>query len=181
MLEVEIYTTDHIIRGFTENNGNRLSDILNDKKTSGLFLSDIQMARLITIGKEPPQRIFEAHIEKMNILFAKPIQQDITHKSLYRRATRQIFHVAVLMPNFEIRGMIHLTEKLDVSRVLTSRPEDFIALTGAMAAFTLNPQIVIKSSTLIFNKMLITMLGEVLTSNSTGKTEPLRGPGIRTT
>ena len=174
MIEVEIYTTDHVIRGFTETSGERLSDTLNDKKFSGLFLSDVQMARLLTIGKEPPKRIFEANIEKSNILFAKPIQFDITHKSLYRRATRQIFHVTVLLPNFELRGLIHLTEKLDVSRVLTTRPEDFIPLTGATATYMLNPQIVVKSSTLIFNKAPMVMLGEVLSANETfeSNTEP---------
>ena len=183
MLEVEIYTTDHVIRGFTETTGNRLSDILNDKKTAGLFISDVQMARLISIGKEPPKRIFEAHIEKANILFAKPIQQDITHKSLYRRATRQIFHVTVLLPNFELRGMIHLTEKLDVTRVLTSRTEDFIALTGATATYILNPQLLVKASTLIFNKAPMVMLGEVLSANeaSGGDTEPLGRAGNKTT
>jgi len=171
MIEVELFTSDHVIRGFTSTGGERISDVLNDSKYTTMYLEDVQTARLLNLGKTQPTRLMDACVEKARIVFARPVAKDITEKSLFRRATRLIFQIAVVMPNFEMHGIIHLTEKLDVNRVLITRPEDFIPLTAATATYLPNPGLVVRGSTLIFNKKLVALLGERV------PVEETNGPG----
>ena len=163
-LEIELYTADHVVRGFVEASGERLSDILNNKTESALFLTQVQVNRLLNIGKAPPVRLPIARVEKSGLLFAMPVEHDLTQKSLYRRAVRQGYELAVFLPNFELQGTIHLgeRERLDLRRVLVMRPEDFIPLTDATATYVLYPQVSIRSGTIVFNKARVTLFGERL-------------------
>lgn len=159
-VEVELYTADQVIRGFVETAGERLSDILNIKTESALTLSQVQISRLLNVGKAPPLRLTLARVEKSSLLFAVPVERDLTHKSLYRRAVRQGYELAVYLPNFELQGTIHLTERLDIRRVLVVRPEDFIPLTDAVATYVLYPQVCIRAGTMVVNKSKIVLIGE---------------------
>ncbi len=158
-IEVEFFTADHVIRGFMDTSDERLSDALNNKKLTTVYLSDVQMARLSSIGKLPPIKLTEVSLEKTAILLAMPVEQDITHKSLFRRASRQVFRIMVSLLNFELNGAIHVTESLDVSRVLITRPDNFIPLTDANAIYVPNPQISIQNNTIVFNKSQVQLLG----------------------
>lgn len=159
-IEVELYTADHVIRGFLETAGDRLSDILNNKTESAILVGPAQVSRLLNLSKSPPTRLPLVRVEKKNLLFALPVQHDLTHKSLYRRATRMMFQILVFVPNFELRGAIHLTERLDIRRVLVVRPEDFVPLTDATATYVLYPQVTVKADTLVFNKAQVVFAGE---------------------
>ena len=159
-IEVEIYTADHVIRGLVEAAGERLSDILNNKTESALFLTSVQISRLLNVSKQPPVQLPLIRLEKSSILFATPVERDLTHKSIYRRATRQTYEIVVSLPNFELRGSIHLTERLDIRRVLVVRPEDFIPITGATATFVLYPQVSVQGGTIVFNKDRVIFIGE---------------------
>jgi hypothetical protein len=159
-VEVELYTADHIIRGLIETSGERLSDALNNKTESALALTQVQVSRILNVGKAPPVRLPAARVDKSSLLFAMPVEHDLTRKSLYRRAVRQGFYLAVFLPNFELQGTIHLTERLDLRRVLVVRPEDFIPLTDATATYVLHPQVTIRSGTIVFNKARVTLFGE---------------------
>lgn len=159
-IEVELYTIDHVIRGFIEMAGERMSDVLNLKTELSLTLTQVQVTRLLNVSKTPPIRLPLARIEKSNLLFALPVERDLTHKSLYRRAARQGYEIFVALPNFELSGTIHLTERLDIRRVLVVRTEDFIPLTEAMATYVLYPQIKLQASTIVFNKSRVILIGE---------------------
>jgi hypothetical protein len=101
-----------------------------------------------------------ARVEKSSLLFAVPVERDITQKSLYRRAIRQGYEVSVYLPGFEVQGTIHLTERLDIRRVLVVRPDDFIPLTDATATYVLYPQVTIRASTVVINKARVVFLAE---------------------
>jgi hypothetical protein len=159
-VEVELFTADHVIRGFLDSPGERLSDILNIKTQTSLFLTDVEMSPLISVGRTAPSKFSQAMIEKSTVLFAIPVVQDITHKSIYRRAVRRNFVVHLAMPSFVLEGTIHLTESLDIKKVFVTRPEDFIPITEARAIYTLNPKIDLRSNTIVFNKHNVQLLGE---------------------
>lgn len=159
-IEVELYTIDHVIRGFIEMSGERMSDILNIKNESAITLTQAQVTRLLNVAKAPPIRLPVVRIEKSSLLFALPVESDLTHKSLYRRAARQGYEVVVALPNFELQGTIHLTERLDLRRVLLVRTEDFIPLTDALATYVLYPQVAPRGSTIVFNKARVVFIGE---------------------
>lgn len=159
-IEVEVYTIDHVIRGSIEMAGERMSDVLNLKTESALTLTRAEVSRLLNVTKSPPRRFPVVRIEKSNLLFARPVESDLTHKSLYRRAIRQGYEIFVSLPNFELRGTIHLTERLDIRRVLVVRPEDFIPLTDVLATYVLYPQVTFLASTIVFSKSRVIFVGE---------------------
>jgi hypothetical protein len=159
-IDVELFTMDHVIRGSLESSGERMSDLLNEKNEIALIMKDVQIVRLLGIGKTPPILLPKARIEKSAILFARPAEQDLTHKSIYRRASRQEFDIVLLLQSFELKGTIHLIERIDMRRGLSARVDHFIALTDASATYTLFPQIAIHSSTIVFNKNQVVLFGE---------------------
>jgi hypothetical protein len=162
MIECELFTANHILHGFVDTRDDRLSDLLNNQKESSLMMTETRIVRLLNIGGPPPAKVLDACIDKSSILFARPISQDMTQKSIFRRATRQIYPIAINLPRFEIQGMIHQTDRLDIERILIDRPENFIPLTNATAIFLLNPKLTIRSSMLIINKNHIHLIAEIL-------------------
>lgn len=172
-VEVQLFTNDFVIRGTLENDGERLTDVLNLKSDQGLVLYEAQAASLFTLGKAPPLRVSKARVEKSSITMAIPIQRDLTHKSIFRKANRMAFEVAILMPQFQAQGVIHLTERIDMRKGFMMRPEDFIPLTEAVLTFAPNPQLVMRVDTVIFNKKQMLMLAELRTR--TGALNPPTG------
>ena len=170
-IEAEFYTYDHVVRGFIDTPQERLSDFLNIKTETAIVIRDAQVSRLLGMGKTPPTELSEARIEKHSILFAFPAQQDMTQKSLYRRANRLVYLVDVLLPNFLLTGYVYLTEKFEIRRVLLSRPEDFIPLTDVTATYSLYPSVSIKKGIIVFNKTLMVMIG-----HQPGQESPLNPP-----
>lgn len=160
-IEVQLFTTDYVIRGQIENDGERLTDVLNLKNEQGLVLLDAQVASLHTLGKAPPVRMAKTRIEKSAITLAVPIQRDLTHKSIFRKANRLAFDVVVLVPQFQIQGVIHQTERMDPRKGFTMRPEDYIPLTEAVLTFVPNPQLVMRVDTVVFNKKQMLMVAEL--------------------
>ncbi len=162
-VEVELYTYEHLIRGTLETSGQRLSDILNIRTESSLFLRQASVTRLLSMGKVPPLQLPVVRVEKPPILFAVPVaERDLTHKSLYKRATRRPYEIVVIVPGFELHGTVHLTDRLDLRRVLLERADDYIPLTNATVTYTLHPKISFKAGTVIFNKQKTVLVGEPL-------------------
>ncbi|PWH14932.1 MAG: hypothetical protein DDG60_06950 [Anaerolineae bacterium] len=178
-IEVQLFTTDYVLRGHIENDGERLTDVLNLKNEQGLVLLDVQAASLHTLGKVPPMRMAKARVEKNAITMAIPIQRDLTHKSMFRKANRLAFEVVVLMPQFQVQGVIHLTERMDPRKGFTLRPEDFIPLTEAVLSFAPNPSLIMRADTVVFNKKQMLMLAELrarpMQPTTTGQLPPQPG------
>lgn len=171
-VQIEVYTADYLLTGYLSSPDERLSDVLNFKTDVSMVLSDVQASRLLDMGKTPPERFIDARIEKRSILFASPIEHDITQKSIFRRAARQPFDVTVFVPGFKLEGWIHLTESLEVRRVLVGRQDDFIALTNATATYALFPAITFQRDTIVFNKALASFIGKPVPSQRPSATPP---------
>jgi hypothetical protein len=159
-IEVQFFTLNHVIRGFIDTPGDRLSDILNITNETALFVTKAQLFRLMVTGKTPPILIPDLRLEKSFVLAALPLDSDMTHKSLFRKAVRQIYEITVLLPNYELRGKISMSERLDLRRGLSPRPEDFIAMTAATIIYGPAPQITVRANTIIFNKHHVGFLAE---------------------
>ncbi|MCX6078035.1 MAG: hypothetical protein NTW32_00725 [Chloroflexi bacterium] len=158
--EAEFYTYDHVVRGLVDTPHERLSDLMNLKNETSIMVREAQISQLLGMGKSAPIQMSELRMEKHSILFAYPDERDMTTKSIYRRASRQVYPICVLLPNFELFGSVHLTEKMDIRRVLLSRSDDFIPITDATVIYSLYPAITIRRSTIIFNKNQMILIGE---------------------
>jgi hypothetical protein len=159
-IEVQFFTLNHVIRGFIDTPGDRLSDILNIKNESMLYVTKAQLFRLMTPGKTPPTLIPDLRLEKSFILAALPIESDMTHRSLFRKTVRMSFDLTVLLPNYELRGRVFSSERFDMRRGFVTRPENFIPMTDATLTYGPAPQIAIHANTLIFNKNQVGLLAE---------------------
>lgn len=162
MVHIEVFTAHHVIRGLINTSGERLTDILNNRTQSSLILKQVEVARLFSLGQEAPFSLDNASVAKVDILFAKPAEQDRTEKSIFRKTTRQLFLLNLLVDNFEISGRIHLSERMQINRVLIVRTEDFIPLTDARAIYAPKPTINFPCEMLVFNKAKTVLVGEKL-------------------
>jgi hypothetical protein len=160
-IEVQIFTASHIVRGFIETDGDRVSDVLNLRTEPGLVISNVEAAALPTLGKSAPLRLPRARIEKASILFAVPVEKDMTHKSIFRKANRLAYEVAAILPPFEVQGTVYLTERFEARKGMATRPEDFIPLTDVSVSCAINPQLNLRVATLVFNKHQLALLGEI--------------------
>lgn len=165
-IEAEFYTSDHVIQGSIDTPQERLTDFLNWKNETTVLIKDARLSRLLSLGKTPPLVLADARVEKSAILMAHPVERDMTSKSIYRRTSRLAFPITVLLPTFELSGLVHLTEKIEIKRVLLSRPEDFIPLTEATATYTLFPTVKVGKGTLIFNKTHMFLIGWQVAHNT---------------
>jgi hypothetical protein len=160
MIHVEIFTVNHVIRGELETFGERLTDILNNRTKSSLMLKKAEIIRLLRIGQEAALKLDSVCVTKTEILLAKPVEHDRTEKSIFRKATRQLFTISLVIQNFELMGQIHMTERTPTNRLLIVRTEDFIPLTNAQATYVPTPKISFSSELIIFNKAEVCLVGE---------------------
>ena len=159
-IEAQFFTMNHVIRGFVDTSGERLSDILNRKTDTALFITKAQLFSMISAGKNPPVSVPDLRLEKSFLMLAVPMESDVTHRSIFRKTTGHSYEITVLVPNYEIRGKVFMSERLDLRRGLVSRPEDFIPLTNAMFVYSPAPQITVRANTIIVNKHHVGYLGE---------------------
>jgi hypothetical protein len=68
--------------------------------------------------------------------------------------------VTVLLPGFQLEGTIHLTEALEIRRVLVGRQDDFIALTNAGITYSLHPAITFDRDIIVFNRNEASFIGK---------------------
>jgi hypothetical protein len=159
-IEAQFFTLNHVIRGFVDTAGDRLSDILNKKNETALYITKAQLFCMMSAGKTPPTQIPDLRLEKSFLMAALPMDSDVTHKSLFRKTTGQSYGITVLLPNYELRGRVFMSERLDLRRGFVARAEDFIPMTSAMFIYTPAPQITVHANTIIFNKHHVGFLGE---------------------
>ena len=159
-IEAQFFTMNHVIRGFVDTSGDRLSDILNRKNETALYITKAQLFCMMSAGKTPPTPIPDLRLEKSFLMAALPMESDLTHKSIFRKTSGQNYEVTVLLPNYELRGKVFMSERLDLRRGFVVRPEDFIPMTNAMFVYSPAPQITVRANTIIFNKHHVGFLGE---------------------
>jgi hypothetical protein len=175
-IEAQFFTMNHVIRGFVDTSGDRLSDILNRKNDVALYITKAQLFCMMSAGKTPPTPIPDLRLEKSFLLAALPMEGDMTHKSIFRKTTGHSFEITVLLPNYELRGRVFMSERLDLRRGFVGRPEDFIPMTGAVFVYSPAPQITVRADTIIFNKHHVGFIGEHPTLRDSA-TIPINGGG----
>jgi len=159
-IEVQFFTLNHVIRGFIDTTGDRLTDVLNIKNETAIYVTKAQLFRLMVTGRTPPILIPDLRLEKSFVLAALPIESDMTHKSLFRKTVRASYELTILLPNYELRGRVFMSERFDLRRGLSTRAEDFIPMTNATLVYGPSPQITIRANTIIFNKHQVGFVGE---------------------
>jgi hypothetical protein len=159
-IEAQFFTLNHVIRGFVDTSGERLSDLLNRKNETVLYITKAQLFCMMSGGKTPPTPVPDLRLEKSFLMAALPMDSDLTHKSIFRKTSGYSYLITVLLPSYELHGKVFMSERFDLRRGFVARPEDFIPMTNAVFTYSPAPQISVRTDTIIFNKHHVGFLSE---------------------
>jgi len=153
-LAVDFFTQSYRISGHVDVRQRNLADILNDPTTGFVRLEDAYFSPLDRPG-EIVATYPTPHLVKANLTFAVvPHQEDaLSRKQAYGRYLgtflQQIF---LTVPGFEIVGYLRLSSKIDLRRVLTTEPNDFIAVLDGRVRVSLRPDITFTGGGILVNR-----------------------------
>jgi hypothetical protein len=166
MIPVEIFTSSQRFRGTLETRHLRVVDALNATTESFVILHDAEMTQL-TGSLQHTQPLSIVKLSKHAITFAVP-QEDETDDAVRRQqrlfayTPKDAHPLLVCLPNFEVRGNIHIprtTSAPQVRDVLDLKGGDFVPMTGATLVFLVKPSIAFQAGVVIVNKHQIQVAG----------------------
>jgi hypothetical protein len=116
--EIVIVIACHFIRGQVQLRDRRLSDILNDRQESSIYLSKTMLER---IGQAKQQvashQVAIVPKDRIVVAYEPAGKSTLNPHRLYARVKKQAQGVLVLANGLEIRGKLHSTERLDHVRL----------------------------------------------------------------
>lgn len=171
--QIVAFTRNHIISGHISLHDLRLSDYLNDRRTTMLQLREATIARLSDPGHVLAK--FNKSIlpkKSISLVFVPP-QKENPPPRRFIGYTKEKHGVMVALEGAEVRGTVHTTGPLDVQQILTSLSESFLPITQATVTLGANSKFVLQQDTILVSVPEIRFIGEV---PSTIPTEPKTQP-----
>jgi hypothetical protein len=150
---VEFFTHQYRVTGTTWMGGQRLTDLLNDKRTSTLDLTQVEIRRVIA-----PRQVVAAYrsavLDKQRIVFALIAGEGADGKAsrFYKHVEKVEWDVFVTVPFFELSGKLHVRGKGDLLTMVMDWTGQFIPITEARAVFTIYPEVTFEGEVIVFNK-----------------------------
>lgn len=137
---VVLLTSRHSISGQMELGEQRLSDLLNDKRGSVVFVRAATIARLNEPGK-PLGEYPLTMIPKASIVLAFDLDAKATPagKRFYRYIPKNRYPVFMIVDHMEVHGMAHSSGELDLYSFSPAAEEKFFPITDAVVTFGSSP------------------------------------------
>lgn len=124
-ISVVMLVGDHWVSGLVVADGRRFQDILNDRTSDYLGLSDARIYLAADMA-DPAAVLSKAQVTKANIVLA--MLHDDNHEAPRKRATsfiRKDRHEAYLtVPGLEVKGYMHLLQRTDPNTFLARLAKD---------------------------------------------------------
>lgn len=160
---VDFFTHQYRIGGSIWMAGQRLTDLLNDKRSSSLEVRNVQVARVIT-PKEVVAAYASAVVEKERIVFAviRAEAAEVKQSRFYKHVVTEQWDIFLTVPFFELSGKLHVRGKGDLQTMVKDWTSQFVPITQARAVFTLYPEVSFDGEVIVVNKAHI----EVICSDS---------------
>lgn len=159
---VVLLTPKHSIAGELSLSAQRLSDFLNDRRTSSINLQNVSVARLSDPGK-----VFQRHPlaivpKAMAVVAFEPPQKAIPYaKRLYGYVRKQTYEVFLILDGMDVRGTLHSSGDLDLHRILATTSDSFLPITKVTVTLHANERFVIEQDAIMVNTRLIRYMAEV--------------------
>ena len=159
--QVIIFTPRHSISGEIVLREKRLSDHINDRADSAIFLRNVSISRLEEPGMVL-QRLMNAVIPKHGIilLFEPPQQVAPPSQRFFTYVETVKNDVFLIVDCMEVRGILHTKGSVDVRRYLANLPETFLPITQASVLFGASYKLVLNQDTILVNSQHIRVLGQ---------------------
>jgi hypothetical protein len=139
----------------------RLSDYLNDRRDTSIFLRNASVARL-----EEPSKILEttnsSFIPKAGIIIAfEPPQKTSPLSMRFIKYPKQKYPVFLGLDGMQVHGELNQPGPLDLRQALTDMSESFLPITQATVTMDANPGFIIKRETILVSVQHIRFLGDL--------------------
>jgi hypothetical protein len=174
--QVVIFTPRHSITGELSLRDKRLSDHINERVDSSLFLRNLAVARLDEPGKIL-HKLANAVIPKAGILllFEPPQPAVVPTQHFFPHMETVKNDVFLLVDRMEVRGTLLTKGSMDIRRYLVNQTDAFLTITQATVVFGGGYGLVVHQETILVNSQHIRFLGQVqsTTTAPTGSTQPL--------
>jgi hypothetical protein len=155
--QVVCFTSNYSFRGAISTGKRRLSDTLNDRISDYVELVDVQVYNV----HRPDTRVHaapEIFLRKTSLALVAILAEVGTEAAkgrFYGFVSKARHEAVIFLPNYEVRGLLHLSGKYEVHGPLAVEGESFIAVTNAQATATLNPRLRLKADTILVRQNLI--------------------------
>jgi hypothetical protein len=165
--QVVVFTHDYSITGSISLNDRRLSDFLNDKRDTFIYLRNVSIARM-----EEPAKVLEKTITSVIpksgiVLVFEPPQGSATPTvRKLMKYPKSKYDVFVATDGLEIHGHLNQSGPLDLQQAVMGASESFIPITEATVTFKVNPSFVLRQEAVLVNVKRLRLMGEL---NQSGK------------
>ena len=166
--QVIIFTPRHSISGEIALREKRLSDHINERGDSSLFLRNVSISRL----EEPGMilhKLVNAVVPKHGIvlLFEPPQLVAPPSQRFYSYVETVKTDVFLVVDRMEVRGILHTKGSVDVRRYLATLPDTFLPITQANVLFGASYKLLLTQDTILVNSQHIRFLGQSQTDSTT--------------
>lgn len=124
-ISVVLVVGDHWVSGLVSADGRRLLDMLNDKTSEFLTLTEARLYLAVEMT-EPAATLPKAIVPKANIVFAMLL--DESHEAPRKRATsftrKEAYETYMTVPSLEIKGYVHLLQRADPAGFMLKLAKD---------------------------------------------------------
>lgn len=150
---VVCFTEHYSFRATVLTGNKRLSDLLNDKSSDYLELSDVEVYRIIQLNA-PVMHTKEFYLKKERIILVAILSEERGTRAgrLYSYVPRQRRPVVLMLSTFEVQGYIHLQSKWEIYGPIAREGDTFIPVTEAMATAVYNPKVNFKAPTILIHE-----------------------------
>ncbi len=164
LLNVVILIPSYSFAGSLAWRGERLSDVLNDRRDSFVHLQNVQMYRL-----HGPSKLVAKHAtavvpkEEIVLAFEAEGPSISSTKRLYRYVKKERLKVFLLVDEFQVSGTIYTgssSARPDVYKLITNSGERFVPLTQASVVFPFLDGATIQQDAVIANVQRIRYIAE---------------------
>ncbi|MFQ5854283.1 MAG: hypothetical protein ACE5LU_01370 [Anaerolineae bacterium] len=153
--EVELITHEHRFTAKVYTHGQRLLDMLNDRTTDYLKITDAEVHRYS--DPEKSIAVFPTAIirkEDLHLAIIPGEDHEAPTQRLFGYVQKSPYHVFLTVPGYEVRGVMYLTiqREPDPIHVLESHARKFFAVTGATASQAWTGEDVLSCPVVMVNK-----------------------------
>lgn len=150
---IAAFTANYLFRGVVITGSRRLSDVVNDKITAYIEISEARVYNL-TKPEKPVYSAAELYLKKQRVVAMAILKEEnfASTRRLYSFVSKDRFAATIFLRAFELRGHIHKQGTRGITGPLTREGELFVPVTDATLTSTVNPRVKVSASTILLRE-----------------------------
>ena len=154
--KVVLLSSAHSVSGELALHNERLSDLLNDPRSSEVVLHDAAVTRLLAparpLAQHPTAVVTKSHIV---LAFEFEDKDAPATRRFFSYVAKSTFPVFMILHGMEVRGSLHTLGNLDLRALVASHDLRFLAVTNAAVSLIANERYLIRQNAVLVNALQI--------------------------